>query len=470
VADRPNLGIVTLRIQAEGDRVVGITPAGEKLTLDPSVQFQSPKGIAVLKKALGGSAYKSAEQLSAPVERWRKFADDVKSKPYTRDLGTQIDEAMKRLEELTDPARQVPAPGRGPASVAETPKVDSVAVKSAIEQLSNYVQTAYGLALKNNDADATAQFASVHLSLREERKSYFGSREADNYKLASYQTIFDSGFAACKVVVNPNDTKPIFASGCLIGPNLVLTCAHDVKDGEEWKVVFSDKDNKEVSKRQATLLFVGKPRNDHEGPLDYALLKVDPDPNDPVTRIPFKLSKKRISLDTPIYCIGHSGGQDLQVHDYARVVLPHELAEKDRENFMIRLQADLLRENRLNGTNTSTDATAKIEFDRRYKKSVPGSTTYFYHSQFHNRQIPVFGADTDTFQGDSGGPVILRKDGTLAGILIEGMEDNSFFATATILAHERCLTVKSVIDQLAPKPGSPPLLPGWPDEFGVKFE
>jgi hypothetical protein len=157
------------------------------------------------------------------------------------------------------------------------------------------------------------------------------------------------------------------------------------------------------------------------------------------------------------------------VHDYARVVCPHELKESDRGSFMIRLQADLIRANKLAGTTIETAVAAEEAFKKRYKKL---GNSFFYRDPYRNSLIPVFGADTDTFHGDSGGPVILRKTGGIVGILIEGMPDEDFFGNATILSHERCLPIKAVIDQLRPKRASEAaplesILPGWPAAFGV---
>lgn len=467
IFDQPTRGILSLTLEKKGASIIATSPKGQQFMLSDSFAIPANLGVATLKRGRDGK-YNLEENLSASAERWNRVGEDLKSNEALATKTEELDSLISKLDDLTKPARQVTSGiDRSPAGETPPVRLDAPEIKKTIDAATMTVEEAYVLALESNDPQATAKLASLYQSLREERKSLFGSREPDNYPPRTYKAIYQACFAVCKVIVDPEFEPQTTASGALIGPNLVLTCAHDVESGSNFEVVFMDEENRPVSTRLAERIYVGRPRSDSEGRLDFALLRIANDPADTVTRSPFVLSRRQLSLDAAIFSIGYPGGEDLKVHDYSRVVLPHELREVDRPGFLIRLQADFIRHNQLTGQSLPTERLSKYEFDRRYVRSQPGSESYFYHNAFHNTKIPVFGADTDTFAGDSGGPVVMRKNGSLVGILLEGMKEGSFAPNATIIDHERCLPMSVILRQLG---ATPPPIPGWPAAFGVQIE
>ncbi|MEK7951639.1 trypsin-like serine peptidase [Luteolibacter soli] len=463
----------SLELKKVGERIYGITPEGKKYALDESVaKLANSTALGTLaRNEQGRFEVTSAE--SAVNSKFTKYKEDLQGK-VNSELIDQIEKNVTDVEKLTEPLRKpLVDPGRGPAS-EDKPKVDYDELKDKLNAITGDSEKAYTQALDARDYQTATRMAVIWLTTRNEQKSYYGALDPDNYSPATYLNVVDTALASCKVIIDPGQTDPMKASGVLIGPKTVLTCAHDVEFGDDFRLDFSDRFGKVVARCPAKRIWRGKSRDDVESRLDYAILEItDWDADDPIPgdRKPVPLVDARASLDSPVYAIGHPGGKELLVHDYARVVCPHELKESDRGSFMIRLQADLIRANKIAGTTMETAVAAEEAFKRRYIKK---GDSFFYRDPYNDSKIPVFGADTDTFHGDSGGPVILRKTGGIIGILIEGMPDNDFFANATILSHERCLPIKAVIDQLRPtKPSEaePPrsILPGWPTAFGVKI-
>jgi Trypsin-like peptidase domain len=466
-----------LEIKREGERLVGKAADGTKIFVDDSVTklANSPALGTLTRNAKGEFQVTDAE--SAISSKFERFKEDLPGKIKDQALLERISKNVSEVDKLTEPLRKpLVGPDRSPAS--ESPRVNYDQVKAKLTAITGDVRTAYAQALSTEDTETMTILCSLWSTARNEHKSYYGSRDPDNYSPATYLNMVDAALSSCKIIIDPNETHPGKASGVLIGPKTVLTCAHDVEavaEDQPLQVQFSDHSGKVVSKRLAKRIFTGKSRDeDDEFRLDYAILSIiEEDPNDPVPaaqRKPVSLINARGSLDSPVYAIGHPGGGDLVLHDYARIVCPHELKEKDVPDFMLRLQADLLRANQLALSNVATGPAALEGFKKRYQRK---GGSYFYRSLYNDSRIPVFGADTDTFKGDSGGPVLLRKPGGIVGILIEGELDNEFFTNATILSHERCLPITAVIEQLAPRSlgGGPPksILEGWPEAFGVKI-
>lgn len=447
-------------IQQDGKKVLQEQNGKTTPLPDSATQPQAPTFMKLEVKNDGTS--KIIEQRDAAAAALDRHSPDLGIKSESESF-IRLKETMAKLEEVTA-ATASNGPGRHPASVQSPSQPDLKQMKPLLDQAITDTQTLYQEAAKNNNPEDKTRIAGIYMRLQEQRKSYYGSRDADNYPPATYLGIYHSALSACRVVLEPDESENVTTSGCLIGDGLVLTCAHDVSDAVELAVEFPfSKDPATKLKRKARRIAVGERRSQNEGPLDYALLEFDPDPQDPdkADRQPMKLTRQRPSLDAAVFALGHPNGGALEVHDFSRVVMPFMLKETDRDGFLIRIHADLLRQNILSNSNLATEDVARSEFEHRYKLESP---FYIYRNPYLQSNAPVFGVDTDTFHGDSGCPIILRKSGHLCGILIEGEPDKAHYHSSTILAHERCVPMGVIIDQLDQK------LPGWVDKYHVKIQ
>lgn len=450
-------------IETDGVSKEFVDTEGRRIALPKETPMPGIPSYLELRLKEGSNAAVEVQK-DAAVAAYERHKEGLEASPGLKNSNDlkQVEEAFAELESLTKPLLKSSG-GRSPASADSKPRLDVQRHKSILDKIEASSQSIYEQALQNNDSTSATRAAGLFLQAREQKKSYYGAREADNYMPVTYMEMFNSSLAACKVIIDPDESDPVTTSGVLIGPQLVLTCAHEVKFANKLAAEFVDEKNQMCSHRPAKILFEGKPRFENEGPLDYTLLQIEADPSDVVKRKPMILTRKRPSLDAAVYAIGHPGGGMLQIHDHSRVVLPHMLKVTDRPSFLIRVQADLLRQNMLKAgnNNISTLPAAKDAFMERYREE---GDFYVYHSQLEGSNLPVFGVDTDTFRGNSGGAIVLRRTGHVCGILIEGMEDDAYFDNSTILSHERCLPAHIIIDQMNQAS------PGWASAHGVAIQ
>jgi hypothetical protein len=213
----------------------------------------------------------------------------------------------------------------------------------------------------------------------------------------------------------------------------------------------------------AQRIFAGEPRNGNEGPLDFALLRLQPNAADTdiAEREPFTLLSGVANLEVPVYAVGYSRDGPQLVHDGSHIVFPHELSNAEKHELHMRIRIAFQTLNILSGSNSSTTPSTDAMFEHLYRRQ---NETYRYISRAQPVQQPVFGLNTDTFTGDSGAPIISRKDSRLCGILITGQPDTATMRIPTALAHEKALPMSAIHEQLSAN------LPGWPTNFGVTVE
>lgn len=440
-----------VEIKREADKVVVDRPSGANLTIKNPEALPDKPAVPILTPA-GVGKVQVESAVSPAVDKWETISKEAALDPARHSEAKAVAEAIVKIDEATKPLL---VNSNSPVTPETAEKLQEI-----FTEAESKTTEAYAKASEEGDEQSQVRLASLYRDLAEE-KAFYGVD--DNYTPDSYLRIYKNTLACCKVLIDPQNTPPLHTSGSLIGPRHVLTCRHIVEDGTQFRVLFPLKNGQEI-KYKAKRIYVGQKRDMNEGPLDFAILELEPNTQDTeaAERQPFPLLTGRAGLDSPVYAVGYSKNGPQVVHDGSEVVFPHELAdEKEKHGMHMRIRIAFMTENILRGTTTSTSAPTNQLFEHLYRSQ---GGKYHYISRAHPVELPVFGVNTDTFRGDSGGPVISRKDSRLCGILITGQPDTASLAVATPFAHEKALPMSVIHEQLTAK------LAGWPDAFGVNVD
>ncbi len=182
-------------------------------------------------------------------------------------------------------------------------------------------------------------------------------------------------------------------SGFLVGEDTLVTASHCVQDEydcESFRWVFDFYDTTDLIPEENVYsckkIIVSKDENSTRKFKDYAVIKLDR----PVKgRKPLEFRKKgKILPGTPLVIIGHPSGLPMKIADDAKVAL---LAKEDLPK--------------------PKDQT--IDTLSMFEQFIRSITHWNY----------VFRSNLDSFQGNSGGPVLNKKTGVVEGILVEGGDD-----------------------------------------------
>jgi trypsin-like peptidase len=307
------------------------------------------------------------------------------------------------------------------------------------------------------DPEVRTRLAQVYSSMGTEQKAWYG--RDDNYRPEVYKAIYDTA-SSCVALVDQADDRP-FASGALIGEDLILTCSHQVadRDADDLQVWFDyesgNPNDPRIEKcKVLSRVFNGTPpRGDPTlSPLDFSVWKIQRPPG-AKARQPLKLITKRVRRGVPIYLIGHPQRAPQTVHDNAWILFPFEASQNEMKELRIAVNAELI--GRKGSSALLTD-----HFMKSYVPiPVPGGDRIFrYIGDWGGRRLPLIGVDSDTFKGDSGSPAILREKGAVIGILIEGQPDQGEFGSnptrethgyhAGWTYHERVLPIREIVSEL----------------------
>lgn len=335
-----------------------------------------------------------------------------------------------------------------PTQANEAARDESYAI-SIRELVETYANT--------TDPEVRTRLAKQYSSMGSEKKAWYG--RDDNYRPEIYKAIWNTA-ASCVALVDAYDNRP-FASGALIGQDLVLTCAHEVADrtADNLQVWFDYEsgDPNDARIEKCTVLskvWVGEPPNNDASisPLDFSVWKIQRNPG-AIARKPLKLITNRIRRGVPIYLIGHPSRAPQTVHDNAWVLFPFEATEAEMKELRIAVNAEFI----------GTKGSASVATDHFIKSYVPislptGEHLFRYIGSWGGRKLPLIGAECDTFKGDSGSPAILREKGDLIGILVEGQPDQGDFGSNPTrdtrgyrggwTYHERILPIREIVAQL----------------------
>ncbi len=303
-----------------------------------------------------------------------------------------------------------------------------------------------------------------------QRKTNYGKRDTFSpYHYTNIRSRCDGGAA---IVRSSRDRSEVFASGVLIGLNLVLTCAHDVEDVPlEQLAVRFDYQVKEPGKEPGGQEF--RVRKVVSGrPFDFTILELgllkgrSPGHTRPIQ----PLDERPVGLGDPLYVVGHPGGRPREVADNAFVLFPHvaSLRQIGAMSAAVRKELALYRDawiqERLSRIPNELRGVEKIaakvkeevrkecdelfsDFRSSYVENPKKPGVYVHRSKRWGGRLSI-GADSDTNLGNSGSPVYSKRGHRIVGILLEGAPDNVRPLVPGWVFHERILPIEVVIRKL----------------------
>jgi V8-like Glu-specific endopeptidase len=316
----------------------------------------------------------------------------------------------------------------------------------------------------------------AYLKQRSVRKAWYG--RDDNYRPEVYEMIYKQS-RSC-VGITPHNKTKLRGSGVLIGPNTVLTAGHVVEDAvnpNEFDVLFDyeqtfDPENKQLNeksvirRRVTSAYFLGKAPDPDSSPLDYVLLEIE-SAKKGQDRPPIPISIDRVTLETPIFLVGHPRGAERLIHDNSWVKFPYQVSQAEFTDLLALVNGEL---KAAGAEDAAQEADNFIQF---YKQQIDHKS-YFYVDRRDGKAEHSMGAECDTFRGDSGAPAMLRETGEVVGILVAGEADQemrpnegrvkSNAYTASWIHHETLLPIVKVVEQLDKEKS------GWRNECGVEIK
>lgn len=284
----------------------------------------------------------------------------------------------------------------------------------------------------------------------------------DNYDPEVYETIVTTS-RSCGAIQFEGSQKPA-VSAAIVGEDLILTCRHYVVENwtgaledmtpakrqtltnplsvQNGKIQFSTHEiayflpDREARKGLgklpgrklpvAELLYDGS-TEDGKVVLDFAIFRLRPGslahyraelaqeaeklkrPNLPVE--PIRLAPKMPEYYSPLIVVGHPDGDTKLVHDATHLIFPPVINPSILKRMVMALEYSLI------------DVRSDLQYSR--KKEWRDFMGTYYHpipdkserrKYRVNNTLPVFGLNSDTFGGDSGGPVVDRMTGNLVGV------------------------------------------------------
>jgi hypothetical protein len=303
---------------------------------------------------------------------------------------------------------------------------------------------------------------------------------------AQYKTIYQQARASVAICENQDS----FASGTIIGKNLVLTCAHAVaRPGHLGKPKMRDRNklfvrlgydfpkdpNTPDEYIPAKIIYEPTLPEDGSDPLDFVLLKADISayetnyiqstenqafairagsgtPEEKIAALKSVLEKAYIPIrplpiadfevsETNAFSIaGHPEGRAKLICNHGKILFPLTIEEKTH---------DEIRRTLPSGTK-APEGIAQLQqrFDKMYvlKKRGDGSPYYRYT---YSETSPGIGVICSTVKGDSGGAAIADTNPPCVfGILVEGQPGRSVPWTPGIERHETLLPTTAIIKEL----------------------
>jgi hypothetical protein len=283
-------------------------------------------------------------------------------------------------------------------------------------------------------------------------KAHYG--RDDRHPPAAYDRIYRNSRSALALIgVGMSES---FCSGVLVGNALALTNQHCIKGLiSTMRVQFNyeiDLAGNPLQRRTfpvASVLVQGKDLNPK---LDFALLEIGADAQGTLPGAEFPpqcLSTTPLERDAPVYLVGHPLGQPRTVHDNAFVYFPFRVTPEQRTELEMLVRAEF------------PDAVAEQDqldaFRASYRSANAQGQAVFEHYSTQFGGQPTIGADSDTYEGNSGSPAFSRRTHNVIGLLFAGEADIDEPWNPGWRSHEAIIPIEVVISQLDV------VKPGWRD-------
>ena len=448
----------------QGDRKVFVTDAGvvlktENVTDDIGTNAKSVR-VAVTLKSIGGESTIEKTETELP----KKIATVVNSAP--------TEEGRALLTKAVDDLKQKATETLSSSSEQVLKSYADVITQGRDAVVKVFMQLPQG----QKDQQATAaEWGKVYLEARREerskQKAFYGYD--DQWSPKTYSTIFEWCNPIAQLSVKDQPVGTCF----LVGKNLVLTCEHCVVDKKmmgdcklaDLSVTFF-KEGSPVETLKYPV--VGIPERGYAeayipGPpdaqkLDFAFLELG---QSSAKQTPEQDGLKPVALeedtmlprDTAVYVVGYPLGGGKMVADNAHIFVPYEVTNAAFHAYWLELNGEL--EERKDEVAKLKDGPYKrneqLQYDllaqelrdsfRKSFKPVPNSSDLLFDSAFMYPQTPAIAIDTDTFHGNSGSPVFLRKTSKVVALFLRGWGDEDRAKKATWKQHEEAVPISAIL-------------------------
>lgn len=383
----------------------------------------------------------------------------------------QVQGATKLLRESLEAAIKPGAMNESSRSFGGISQIETNTRKGIAEVVGAYTS------LIQNEASPTqvTELVREWLRLRQQIvRTYTDSDEGkaiyddpDNYAPWRYERIYRQSPAVVAIGA-PGASRPR-CSGILIASDLVLTAGHcfavphaaPPKEMEAWFGYFAGPGDKEPAVvERIPIAGMVAPRTDRLGDvlggrfgpnlLDYVVVALSKPPSkdaDGKPTSPQCVRKVPLYKGDAVYVMGFPEGRLMTVHDSARVYLPFRILDGyDFYKLRLDIHADLLG---LPSYDQSQRDQFMKEFDASYVSKQEDDLSWRFLHHVEDGGEPRMGIVSDTFRGNSGGPVYEReRNQCVVGILVAGSPDTGVRRTANWREHERVLPLASVIEDL----------------------
>lgn len=321
------------------------------------------------------------------------------------------------------------------------------------------------VANKLTDKRIHAQVAEYVEELSVVEKRFY--RMDDNYRPEIYPMIRSRSRASVAIV---RKGKPVpLGSGALIAPNLVLTCRHNIDDNSARTYEDSDYevwlDYEERFFARPNVHHVLRTREVYRSEkLDFVLLEIEKRACDIDAKIrPLIFKNGTVPRWTPIFIVGHPQTSRRVVHDSSWVLFPHQIrSNRERGEITAQVLQEYLGREAYPETPAAKNRAERGAEEFMKRAYGPKQDTPRAGYTMGKDGMEYIGVESDTFEGDSGAPVMTREDGRIVGILFRGVSDAgvSVVSASRLPAkrllpgaehHERVLPSRLIIAELDEK-------------------
>lgn len=424
------------------------------------------------------------------VVELRNFAESQVEGPAKNSFVSVIENAKKSASKfndailadtLTDPGTAAPsrsAPLLDSNVVGATMTLDGI-LKNYIDALTNGRETPESL------GKAFVKARDQLMEAQRDKSVYGGD---DQYSPETYRQIFEN--AASVGALSTTDGR--LGTCFMVGNNVVMTCKHCIEKkhsfndeyrAEDLSVRFDDgRPSAQEEYPVSKIVFKGG-RSKFDGIeipfLDFAILELSKGSNG---KLPTENGIRPLLLRkgseparyTPVYVIGFPGYQLKTVADNATIYASFDNTFESKAALELELMGEiaLIKEEAMADDSPTREQKIQLAvmlgnnlsdtFKKSFNQGSSGNRWYFVSHLQGSSPQPAFALDSDTFHGNSGSPVFVRKSGAVLGILNRGSPDQ-YRGKVSWQNHEEAIPIRLIVDHWEQ------LMPGEPAKYGVSI-